>query len=125
MKAAIRAAAPPVVVAGWSYRGAVIGDLADTGLMGRLMYVGSIPEPAGASPEEEPADQASIPHYLFPDEATVVLDDDWWLNSEEVAAFPTDVVRHLREHRRRPPQGIPTWEAQRNAGRAALAGWQW
>jgi pimeloyl-ACP methyl ester carboxylesterase len=39
---------------------------------------------------------------LFPYEATVVLDDDWWLNSEEVAAFPAEVARHLSEHRRRP-----------------------
>jgi pimeloyl-ACP methyl ester carboxylesterase len=101
-EAAIRAAAPPMVAAGWSYGGAVIGDLTDTGPIGRLVYVASIPEPAGTATEEEPADLASLPHLLFPDEATVVPDDDWWLDSAEAAAFPGEVVRHLREHRRRP-----------------------
>jgi pimeloyl-ACP methyl ester carboxylesterase len=102
VEAAIRAAAPPVVVADWSYGGAVIGDVADTGPIGRLVYVGSVPEPVGTAAEDEPVDLASDPHMLFPDNATVVLDDDWWLGSEEVAAFPGEVVRHLREHRRRP-----------------------
>jgi pimeloyl-ACP methyl ester carboxylesterase len=102
VEAAIRAAAPPVVVAGWSYGGAVVGDLAETGPIGRLVYVASIPEPAGTATEEEPDDLSSIAHMLFADEATVVLDDDWWLDSEEVAAFPGEVVCHLRDHRRRP-----------------------
>jgi pimeloyl-ACP methyl ester carboxylesterase len=102
VEAAIGAAAPPVVVAGWSYGGAVIGDLTDTGPIGRLVYVASVPEPAGTATECEPADLASLPHMLFPDGATVVLDDDWWLASAEAAAFPGEVVRHLREHRRRP-----------------------
>lgn len=73
------------------------------------MYLASIPEPAGTATEEEPADLASLPHMLFPDEATVVLDDDWWLDSAEVAAFTGEVARHLREHRRRPSPGQPGW----------------
>jgi pimeloyl-ACP methyl ester carboxylesterase len=67
VEAAIRAAAPPVVVAGWSYGGAVIDDLAGTGPIGWLVYVASVPEPAGAATEDEPADLASLPHLLFPD----------------------------------------------------------
>jgi Alpha/beta hydrolase family len=102
VEAAIRAAAPPVAVAGWSYGGMVIGDLADTGPIGHLIFVASIPEPTSADPQGEPWDLASDPHLLFPDEAAVVLDDAWWLNSEEVAAFPAEVIHHLREHRRRP-----------------------
>jgi pimeloyl-ACP methyl ester carboxylesterase len=65
VEAAIRAAAPPVVVAGWSYGGAVVGDLAETGPIGRLVYVASIPEPAGTATEEEPDDLSSIAHMLF------------------------------------------------------------
>ena len=102
VEAAIRAAAPPVAVAGWSYGGMVIGDLADTGPIGHLVYVASIPEPTSADPQGEPWDLASDPHLLFPDQATVLPDDGWWLNSEEVAAFPAEVIHHLREHRRRP-----------------------
>jgi hypothetical protein len=60
------------------------------------------PSPRAQPPAKNRVDLASDPHLLCPDEATVVLDDDWWLNSEEVAAFPAEVARHLSEHRRRP-----------------------
>jgi pimeloyl-ACP methyl ester carboxylesterase len=50
VQAEIRAAAPPVTVAGWSYGGAVIGDLPDTGPIGHLVYIASIPEPASTAP---------------------------------------------------------------------------
>jgi len=114
---AIRSAAAPVVVTGWSYGGAVIGDLPDTGLVDRLVYVSSVPEPVETDSQEESSDLASAPWLLSPDEATVVLDDAWWLSTEEVAAFPEEVIRHLREHRRRPitraawlaPQAAEAW----------------
>jgi pimeloyl-ACP methyl ester carboxylesterase len=99
--AAIRQASPPVVVVGWSYGGAVIGDITDTGAIARLLYVGSFPEPVPTE-QGNPPELEGVPHMLFPDEATIVLDDDWWLASDEVAALPIEVVDHLREHRRRP-----------------------
>lgn len=102
VEAAIRAGTPPVVVVGWSYGGDVISDLADINLVDRLLYLSSLPLPPHVNSGQEPFDPLGLPHLLFPDETTVVLDDDWWLNSEEVAAFPDEVIRHLREHRRRP-----------------------
>jgi pimeloyl-ACP methyl ester carboxylesterase len=99
---AIHAAAPPVVVAGWSYGGGVLSDLADTGGAGRLVYVASIPGPVEAGSAQEPADLESFPHLLFPDEETLVLDNDWWLATPEVKAFPAEVIDHLHEHPRRP-----------------------
>ena len=101
VEAAVRRAAPPVVVVGWSYGGAVLSDLGDTGGIARLVYVGWYPKPLDQA-DDEPEDLTSDPHMLFPDEATVVLDDDWWLKTEEVSAFPAKVVEHLRHHRRRP-----------------------
>lgn len=50
----------------------------------------------------EPLDLDNNPHALYPDEATVVTDNDWWLATEEVAGLPDRVRRHLREHPRRP-----------------------
>jgi pimeloyl-ACP methyl ester carboxylesterase len=89
-------------VVGWSYGGAVISDLTDTSRVDRLVYLGSYPEPLETSSGDEPLDLDSMPWLLFPDDATVVLDDDWWLNTPEVTAWPDKVVSHLREHRRRP-----------------------
>lgn len=105
---AIRSASPPVVVAAWSYGGGVITELAQGEGISRFIYIGSFPQPleyfsfVPKPPEEDPTYPTSLPHLLFPDEATVVIDDDWWLGSEEVAGFPEVVRRHLREHRRRP-----------------------
>ena len=102
VQAAIDAAAPPVAVAGWSYGGDVISGLAGTSQIGRLIYVGSYPEPAQAGAASEPPDLGSLPGLLFPDDATVLLDNDWWLGTPEVAAWPEEVRSHLREHPRRP-----------------------
>lgn len=102
VQAAIDAGAPPVAVVGWSYGGDVISGLASTSKVGRLIYVGSYPEPAQASAGSEPPDLDSLPGLLFPDDATVLLDNDWWLSTPEVAAWPEEVRSHLREHRRRP-----------------------
>lgn len=95
----------------------VHGDLPDTGLVDRLVYVSSVPEPAQTDSQEESSDLASAPWLLSPDEATVVLDDAWWLSTKEVAAFPEQVIRHLQEHPRRPitraawlaPQAAEAW----------------
>jgi pimeloyl-ACP methyl ester carboxylesterase len=102
VQAAITAAQPPVVVVGWSYGGAVISDLTDTSGVDRLVFLGYYPDPMESSLSEEPLDGDSMPWLLFPDDATAVVDDNWWLNTPEVAAWPDEVVSHLREHRRRP-----------------------
>jgi pimeloyl-ACP methyl ester carboxylesterase len=101
---AIRAAVPPVVVAGWSYGGVVLGDLAETSGVERLVYVASYPVSIAAGSAQEPADLESWswPELLFPDEETFVLDNDWWLATPRVKAFPAEVIDHLREHKRRP-----------------------
>lgn len=83
MKKAIRAAMMPVVGAGWSYGGKLIGGLAGTRLVDRLVHIGSFPESLEATTGEEPLYLANIPNTLFPDEAAVVLRDDWitfWSN---------------------------------------------
>lgn len=104
VEAAVRSAAPLVVVAAWSYGGGVIGELAEPAAVSRFIYVGAFPRPPeyfSSFPRPTEAELRSIPHVLFSDEA-VVLDDGWWLGSEEVAGFPTAVRCHLREHPRRP-----------------------
>jgi pimeloyl-ACP methyl ester carboxylesterase len=102
VQAAIATADPPVAVVGWSYGGAVISDLTDTSRVDRLIYLGSYPEPVDTASSGEPLDPDSMPWLLFPDDATAVLDTDWWLGTPEIAAWPDEVVSHLREHRRRP-----------------------
>jgi pimeloyl-ACP methyl ester carboxylesterase len=99
--AALRAAVPPVAVAGWSYGGAVISDLTDTSRADRLIYVGSYPEAVQASSSDEPADLTGLPGLLFHDNGTVELDTDWWLSTPEAAAIPDEILTHLRENRRR------------------------
>jgi hypothetical protein len=82
-KKAIRAAMMSVVGAGWSYGGKLIGGLAATSLVDPLVHLGSFPESLEATTGEEPLYLASIPNPLFPDEAGVVLRDDWitsWSN---------------------------------------------
>jgi pimeloyl-ACP methyl ester carboxylesterase len=98
-----------VTVVGWSYGGAVVSDMTDVRSVDRLPYVGYVPSPADpASPARfDPslpltAMTRAAPWLLTPDDSTVVLDNDWWLNTEQVRAWPEDVVRHLRDHPRRP-----------------------
>lgn len=128
VQAAIGGAAPPIVVAGWSYGGAVISDLTDTSRVDRLVYVGSYPEPVQTSSSDEPFfDLDGKPELLFPDAATVVLDNEWWLNTPMVAAWPDEVVSHLREHQRRPITrsallARPVAEAWRTLPTTILAG---
>ena len=81
------------------------------------LSVSSFPEPVKVGTQEESSELASAPWLLSPDETTVVLDGAWWLGTEEVAAFPEEVIRHLREHPRRPitraawlaPQAAEAW----------------
>lgn len=115
--AAISASAPPVTVAGWSYGGDVISGLTDTSRVHHLVYVGSYPEPAEPGGSDEPADPTGLPGLLFHDNGTVELDTDWWLSTPEVAAWPAEVISHLRKNRRRP--------VTRQAWQAATTGQPW
>jgi pimeloyl-ACP methyl ester carboxylesterase len=55
VEAAIRAAALPVAVAGWSYGGAVIGDLGDTGPIGPLCISRRSLSPRAQLPAKNPS----------------------------------------------------------------------
>jgi pimeloyl-ACP methyl ester carboxylesterase len=118
VRAAIRGALPPVVVAGWSYGGTVISLAADgEPSVARLVYVSNVPAPArdfGFTDwiDEDPA------VLTYPD-GTFVLDNDWWLNEEAGATFPPEVLSHLRQHPRRrvarksmsDPQPSAAWQS--------------
>ncbi len=102
VQAAISALRPPIVVVGWSYGGAVVSDLPDTHSIGALLYLGYVPGPADPSAAEgEPFDPTQVP-WLLADDLTVVLDNEWWLNTDSVRGWPRKVVTHLRNHPRRP-----------------------
>jgi pimeloyl-ACP methyl ester carboxylesterase len=90
-----------VVVVGWSYGGAVISDLTDTASIDRLLYVGHVPALSDGAAVARLA-PSQVPWLLTPDDSTVVLDNEWWLNTDQVRARPDEVVRHLRDHPRRP-----------------------
>jgi pimeloyl-ACP methyl ester carboxylesterase len=64
----------------------------------RLVYLSWYPEPA----ETGSSDQSPDLDSPLPDDATVTLDDDSWLNGPEAAAWPDEVSAICGEHRRRP-----------------------
>jgi hypothetical protein len=66
VKTAIRAAMMSVVVAKWSHGGKVIGGLAGTSLVDRLVHIGSFPESLEATTGEEPLYLTSIPQHTVP-----------------------------------------------------------
>jgi pimeloyl-ACP methyl ester carboxylesterase len=101
VESAVAASSSPVIVVGWSYGGAVISDLTDTGSIDRLLYVGHVPALSDGAALAR-FDPSEVPWLLTPDDSTVVLDNEWWLNTDQVRAWPDEVVRHLRDHRRRP-----------------------
>jgi pimeloyl-ACP methyl ester carboxylesterase len=104
VEAAIAAAAPPVVLVGWSYGGGIVSDVThDLDRVGRLVYVASVPKPLpDAAVDGPPSHPPDLSHILFPDDASCVLDDGWWLTDGDATTLPTDVIAHLHEHRRRP-----------------------
>ena len=114
--AAIRAAAPPVVVAGWSYGGTVV-SIAAEGVPGvtRLVYVSNVPGPVREHGYTDWID--TDPAVIVRPDETFVLDDDWWLDEEAGTTFSPEVQRHLRAHPRRPvsrksmsdPQPAAAW----------------
>lgn len=128
VESAIRTCVPPVIVVGWSYGGAVISDLSDTSFVAHLLYCGFVPEPVvPASQTDTSFDPADVPWLVTPDEQTVLLDNEWWLNSEQVQGWPDEVVGHLRAHPRRPITrsawlAPPTGEAWRKAPTTLVIG---
>ena len=76
VQTAIDATTAPVVVIGWSYGGKVITGLRYTSRVDRLVYLSWYPEPA----ETGGSDQSPDLDSPLPDDATLTLDDDSWLN---------------------------------------------
>lgn len=114
VQAAVGRATGPVVVAGWSYGGAVLGDMDvnDTAVE-HLLYVASVPEVVidAASDREATAVLSASPLILFPTPDTAVLDDERWLTQGPgVDAFSSEVMDHFWTHRRR-PVSLAAWGA--------------
>ena len=115
VRAAIRAAGPPVVVVGWSYGTEVVSVAADGEDIARLVYVAA--PPVDVRLEPWPTDWVdAVPLVDDLVDGTHVLDTDRWLDAE-ADRFAPDVLAHLREHRRRPasfraatdPQPAAAW----------------
>ena len=118
VRAAIRGAAPPVVVAGWSYGGTVVGIAAEgEPRVVRLVYVNNVPAPARDFGYSDWIDED--PHVLTHPDGTFVLDNDWWLDEDGGPTFPPEVLSHLRGHPRRRvtrksmsnPQPAASWQS--------------
>jgi len=114
VQAAVARATGPVVAAGWSYGGAVIGDmdLRDTAIE-HLLYVASVPEVVidAASSRKSTASLGASPLILFPTPDTAVLDDERWLTQGPgVDGFSSEVMEHLWTYRRR-PVSLAAWGA--------------
>jgi len=129
IEVAIRHAEPPVVVVGWSYGGAVLSGLsAALPLVHRLVYVASVPQPVDEEcGRQRAAGSPDLAHLLFPDDRTVVLDDEWWLTEGSGASLPRPVIDHLWAHRRRPVSldamlAPPAGEAWRSVPTTLLLG---
>jgi pimeloyl-ACP methyl ester carboxylesterase len=100
VRAAIRAAVRPVVVAGWSYGGTVISIAADgEQSVTRLVYVSNVPSAARDFGFTDWIDED--PEVITYEDGTFVLDNEWWLNEEAGTTFPPEVLSHLRHHPRR------------------------
>jgi len=105
LRDAVAAAAGPTVVAGWSYGGGLLTDLDVDGLdVVRLVYVASIPWlPPSDEQEPAPAGDPDLTHIVFGEDGTMVLDNDWFPDSDPtMATMPPEVMDHLRSHPRRP-----------------------
>lgn len=104
--AAVGRASGPVVVAGWSYGGAVIGDMDPAGTaIEHFLYIAAVPElTIDDDPGREgPPSLNDSPLILFPTTETCVLDDETWLGEGlGTSRFSTEVLEHLWTHRRRP-----------------------
>lgn len=115
----LRSAAAPVVLAGWSYGGDVVG-VASAGEVpvAHLVYVSCCPRAEG-SPGPGTGWLEEHPRIAITDHGTHLLDDEWWLQEEAGTTFPEDVRRHLRRHPRR--EASLRTETDAHVGRA---GWE-
>lgn len=105
VEAAVQRAIGPVVAVGWSYGGAVIGDLdVESAPVEHLLYLASVPHVVDASSVgERPQSQPDPSLLLFPTADTFVLDDDRWLvEGPGIDRFSPEVMDHLWTNRRRP-----------------------
>jgi pimeloyl-ACP methyl ester carboxylesterase len=112
---AIRACAPPVVVAGWSHGGPVISmaAAAESSVI-RLIYIGEIPR----RQIEDASWIYSDPNVGIGDDGTVRLVGNWWLEDQGAALFTGEVADYLQRVGRRPsslatltdPQTAAAWE---------------
>ncbi|WP_138444689.1 alpha/beta hydrolase [Sinomonas susongensis] len=101
VKSAIRGYAGPVVVAGWSYGGDVIGLVAaGEQNVARLVYVSSVPQPIQEHPREATIWDGD-PAVRWDDPDRFVLDNDWWVYEEKGTTFPEEVRRHIQSNPRR------------------------
>jgi len=118
VRTAIREAAQPVVVAGWSYGGTVISIAADREpSVSRLVYASSVPSHARDHGVADWID--ADPDILRFADRTFVLNNHLWPNDLEAETFPAEVLQHLRAHPRRPvsrrsmsdPQPTAAWQS--------------
>jgi pimeloyl-ACP methyl ester carboxylesterase len=115
VRRAIRACAPPVVVAGWSHGGPVISmAAAGESSVIRLIYIGEIPR----RQIEDPSWIYSDPNVRIGDDGTIRLVGNWWLEDQGAALFTGEVADYLQRVGRRPsslatltdPQTAAAWE---------------
>ncbi len=100
----IRSSPGPVVVAGWSYGGDVIGIAADgEPSVVRLVYVSAAPQIVGSADRFAGFLDHEDPHFIV-DRArgTLVINNDWWVYEEKGLSFPPEVQEHIRSTPRRP-----------------------
>lgn len=116
VRAAIRRAIPPVVVAGWSYGGTVVSVAADgESSVARLVYVSAVPGVVRGVGFTDWIDED--PNLIRFQDGRFVLNNDWWLNEEAGTTFSAEVRDHLLGHPRRPvsrssmsdPQPAAAW----------------
>lgn len=101
---AVADAAGPTVAVGWSYGGDLLTDLDVTGLViARFVYVACVPGGPPSADQAPPSGDPDLTHIVFGDDGTMVLDNDWFPDSDpSMAAMPPEVMNHLRSHPRRP-----------------------
>ena len=115
VRRAIRACAPPVVVAGWSHGGPVISMAAarESSVI-RLIYIAEIPR----RQIEDPSWIYSDPNVEIGDDGTIRLVANWWREDQGAALFAGELADYFQRVGRRPsslatltdPQTAAAWE---------------
>ena len=96
-------AASPVVVASWSYGGAVVSDFEQSlPSVDHPVYVAWVPRPIALVAGDEPPElELDLSHILFPDDATCVLDEEWFRTERAGLSFSPEVQTHVQANPRR------------------------